>query len=161
MVNNLNSYEGINLIQSLRSKLQLPDLVCTFCQNSLLRKQLYTDVFWPGIGQWSWQSSSTANLPVWDPDCQIWLVGRNSALRGSWTPLLKQWRSYPVSQLIKGVLGRVCLITFARGKVTSIYILMTGQNTSVYNCFLSPPNARAKRQTVDYLIVFQQFPAAK
>ena len=45
IVNNLNGYEGINLIQSFRPKLQLPDLVCTFCQNSLLRKQLYTDVF--------------------------------------------------------------------------------------------------------------------
>ena len=36
IVNNLNGYEGINLIQSPRPKLQLPDLVCTLCQNSHL-----------------------------------------------------------------------------------------------------------------------------
>ena len=35
------------------------------------------------LGQWSKQSSSTANLPVWDSTCQIWLVGRKSAPEGS------------------------------------------------------------------------------
>ena len=69
IVNNLNGYEGINLIQSSRPKLQLPDLVCTFCQNSHLWEQLCADVFcqfWPCT--WSVEQAEQLN-------CQLACLG--------------------------------------------------------------------------------------
>ena len=101
IVNNLNSYEGINLIQSFRSKLQLPDLVCTFCQNSLLRKQLYTDVFCQSLAS---GAGRAAQLPTYLFRIQIAKFGLwagSLPLRGL-EPLSSvkisedKWRSYPV-----------------------------------------------------------------
>ena len=120
IVHNLNSYEGINLIQSFRPKLQLPDLVCTFCQNSLLRNQLYTDVFCQSL-------ASGAGRAAQLPTC---LFGIQIAKFGLWAGSLPLRGLEPLSsssedhiqylKLSGGVLRRVCLVTFARGKVTSI-----------------------------------------
>ena len=78
IVNNLNGYEGINLIQSSRPKLQLPDLVCTLCQNSHLWEELYADVFLPVLAMYL---VSGAGRAAQLPTC---LFGILLAKFGSW-----------------------------------------------------------------------------